>query len=204
MTVVEALQWIGRITAMDRPERRRVLGRFAAFYLTDPMRHSACPFLAGGTCTIYRHRTFACRAYGLWSRAVGQARTRESRHHNKKRMAQWQRYGVELPIGRVVHEIDYCDHVENRSGTGIDDGQLFDLFARICMLDGEFDDLQVRFASAYGSDISFLITALLMGHKKAVLGKFAVIKEMAVKGTTRRLDRMIDCIDAAGFPGGRG
>src|SRR5210317_30272 len=67
MTWVEALQWTGLILEMPTEARTRILQKFLEFYLTNPIRSAGCPFLENGHCGIYESRSFACRAYGLWS-----------------------------------------------------------------------------------------------------------------------------------------
>ncbi len=39
-------------------------------------------------------------------------------------------------------------------------------------------ELKAEFENALHSDFSFLVTALVLGYQKAVLAKYAVIKEM--------------------------
>jgi hypothetical protein len=43
---------------------------------------------------------------------------------------------------------------------------------------------------------SFLIACMVLGLRKAVLGKFAVVKELAQTGKTDRLRKMLDHIDS--------
>jgi hypothetical protein len=52
-------------------------------------------------------------------------------------------------------------------------------------------ELQTKFEAEYHSDFSFLIASLALGYRKAVLGKFAVIKEMVQRGTEERLEQML-------------
>ena len=100
------------IHQMPDPEKVDTIRRFMRFYLTNPVDHSGCPFLDQGVCGIYKFRTFACRAYGLWSRQIGDNRTENSRQGRSALIEQWKRLGLELPAERVEFEIDYCDRVE--------------------------------------------------------------------------------------------
>jgi hypothetical protein len=49
---------------------------------------------------------------------------------------------------------------------------------------------QKAFEEDYHSDFSFLLTALLLCQIKAMLSKFAIIKELAEQRTDRRLQKM--------------
>jgi hypothetical protein len=61
----------------------------------------------------------------------------------------------------------------------------------VYQLDKEQPELQRKFEDEYHSDFSFLISSLLFGHRKAILGKFAVIKEMVQQGTQDHLQTML-------------
>lgn len=194
MTTLEALQWIQVLRALPAGERREKLQRFVEFYFTNPVRLTRCPFLAAeGGCTIYPHRTFACRAYGMWSQKLGRSRTAESRQGKKELRAMWQRFGIELPEDVVEFEIDYCDQVEI-IGPPVTDKKLMAVLQEIYNLDGAFQDLRDKFENEYHSDFSLLITALGLGMKKALLEKFAVVKECLQKGSDQRLQKALDGI----------
>ena len=60
MTFVEALNWIRIVFEAPAAERRRLLRRFIAFYMTSPVAASGCPFLDDtGGCANYPYRSFA-------------------------------------------------------------------------------------------------------------------------------------------------
>lgn len=188
MTGVEALQWVWIIQRMSDPERIVTLRKFVEFYLTNPVRHLGCPFrTAEGACSIYQFRPFACRAYGLWSQKMGRFRTMESQKNKKALRRRWRKFGIELPANLVEFEMDYCDKVQIRPGTSLEDAYLTGILLRIYKLGMSLGRMQERFETEFRSDFSFLIASLALGHKKAVLQKFAVIKELVQKGTDKRL-----------------
>jgi Fe-S-cluster containining protein len=192
MTWLEALQWIGYIQQMPADDRVKMLKRFLKFYLTNPLRSKGCPFLQNGACSIYELRPFACRAYGLWSSEYGSVRTRESRQDRKALRQMWQNFGLELPPQTVESEIDYCDQVRCATETSMSDSQIMDILQQVYGLDQALVELKTKFETEYHSDFSFLIAALALGYRKAVLGKFAVVKEILQQGTDERLQQMLD------------
>ncbi len=191
MTIVEALQWVEEMRAMSDADLAGTLREFVAFYLTNPVRRSGCPFLKEGACCVYEHRPFACRAYGMWSRKMGDARTRENREEKKALLLMWKRYRLDLPPENATFEMDYCDKVHVLSKRPMKDPRLMKTLKRVYDLGDPLNDLRTLFEDEYHSDISFLITSLALGHKKAVLGKFAVVKEIIRLGTDARLEKML-------------
>jgi Fe-S-cluster containining protein len=192
MTMLEALQWIECIQAMSETDMTSTLRRFVAFYLTNPARLTGCPFRDDGACSIYRYRTFGCRSYGLWSQEMGKSRTRESRKGKKALRKMWKKYGIELPARIVEFEIDYCDKVQVRPGKPVDDEVIMDLLTRVYYLGRPLGHLQSQFEEAYHSDFSFLLTSLAFGMRKALLLKFAVIKEIVQEKTDTRLQQELE------------
>jgi Fe-S-cluster containining protein len=191
MTWMEALQWTGLIQDMSADARTQILQKFLEFYLTRPIRPAGCPFLENGACGIYELRPFACRAYGLWSPEFGKVRTQKSRQDRKALLQLWQKFGLKLPPQTVEFEIDYCDKVHCATEKSMSDGQLMDILQQIYGLDQALAELQAKFEAEYHSDFSFLISSLALGYRKAVLGKFAVIKEIVQLGTEERLEQML-------------
>jgi Fe-S-cluster containining protein len=194
MTWMEALQWSKAIQQMSADARTRILQKFLEFYLTNPIRPAGCPFLENGACCNYELRPFACRAYGLWGPEFGKVRTQKSRQDRKALLQMWLKFGLKLPPGMVEFEIDYCDKVRCATEKRMSDSQLMDVLQQIYGLDQALPDLQTKFEVEYHSDFSFLIASLVLGYRKAVLGKFAVIKEMVKQGTEKRLEQMLDRI----------
>ena len=196
MTWMEAVQWIRLIQEMPADARTKILKKFLAFYLTNPLRSAGCPFLENGACGIYESRPFACRAYGLWTPEFGKVRTQKSRQDRKALLQMWQKFGLELPLQTVEFEIDYCDQVFCTTEKSMSDSQLMDILQQIYELDQGLAELQTKFEAEYHSDFSFLIASLALGYRKAVLGKFAVIKEMVQQGTEERLEQMLGKVTA--------
>lgn len=194
MTTLEALQWVKVLRDLPDDEFTEKLRTFVEFYFSNPARLIGCPFLNDGGCSIYDYRTFGCRAYGLWSQELGNVRTTESRNQKKTLGAMWKRFGVDLPANVVEFEIDYCDKVDTVSGEDVTDAELMDVLQQIYDLDQPFKELQAKFENEYHSDFSFLITALALGMKKAILEKFAVIKEIIQKGSEDRLKKTLEKI----------
>lgn len=197
MTALEALGWLGLIIEMPGKQRADAVRRFVAFYLTNPVRHAGCPLLMDGRCTAYAQRTFACRAYGLWSQRIGRQRTADNRKNKQALLKAWEKFGVPLPVDQVVHEMDYCDRVRSRSMKPFADDQIMTCLESVYKLSCRQDNLQGRFESEYHSDFSFLVAALVLGQKKAVLGKFAVIKEMVRSGSENRLAKMLQKVETS-------
>jgi len=194
MTLMEALQWFRVMQQLPDAERAALIRKFIEFYLTNPIRHMGCPFLSEGHCGIYEFRSFACRAYGLWSNTMGQERTQQSREGKMKLVKMWQRHGIELAPEAIAAEMDYCDQVGCKADIKISDNRLMAVLQEIYLLDEELADLQTKFENEYYSDFSFLITSLALSTKKAVLGKFAVIKELSRSGTDKRLKNLLSQI----------
>jgi Fe-S-cluster containining protein len=195
VTLLEALQWVRVIQEMPPAQKREILSRFIRFYLTNPVRQSGCPFLEERTCTNYRFRAFACRAYGLWSRPMGDDRTQKNRLEQKILLDMWREIGLKLPQETVEYEIDYCNEVECLSDTAITDNQLLAILERVYRMDQHFSELQEKFEGTYHSDFSFLIACLILGFRKAVLGKFWIIKEIINQSCTRRLENLLDNVN---------
>lgn len=192
MTMLEALQWVERMLTMSEADLTSTLQRFVSFYLTNPARLTGCPFRDDGACSIYKYRTFGCRSYGLWSQEMGRSRTRESRKGKKALREMWKRYGIDLPAHNVEFEIDYCNRVQLRSGNPIGDEAIMDLLTRVYHLGKPLGHLQSQFEEAYHSDFSFLLTSLVFGMRKALLLKFAVIKEIVQEKTDTRLQQALE------------
>jgi hypothetical protein len=73
-----------------------------------------------------------------------------------------------------------------------------DVLQTIYLLDNELAYLQTKFENEYYSDFSFLVASLALSTKKAVLGKFAVIKELSRSGTDQRLKNLLSQIKPVG------
>ena len=191
MTVLEALSWIGAITELPPDERTALLQKFVYFYLTNPIRRPGCPFRREGSCTIYPKRPFACRAYGLWSQENGAEQTQNNREVQEKMLEMWKQFGVTIPEECLITEMDYCSEVTTRTPSSISDNDLLKVLEEVYLLSAPVAGLQQSFENEYQSDFSFLISSLMLGQKKAFLGKYAVIKEMVTKGSETRLEKLL-------------
>jgi Fe-S-cluster containining protein len=191
VTLLEALQWIHIIQEMPPTQKRETLSQFIRFYLTNPVRQTGCPFLQRQACMNYRFRAFACRAYGLWSRPMGAERTQKNRQEQKMLLDMWKEIGLEIPAEMMESEIDYCRQVECLSDPSITDNQLLAILEKVYRLDQHFSELRKKFEDTYHSDFSFLIACLMLGFRKAVLGKFGIIKEIINQGCTHRLENLL-------------
>jgi len=200
MTALEALQWIKLIHSMSHSRQATAMGNFVAFYLTNPARLTGCPFREDGACSVYPYRTFGCRSYGLWSREMGRTRTQQSRNSKKALRKMWKSFGIEIPAGMLESEMDYCDKVQHISGKSMGDDKIMDLLMRVYHLGKSLGDLQTRFEEEYHSDFSFLLTSLVFGMRKALLLKFAVIKEIAQEKTDTRLQEALEKVSPGVLP----
>ena len=192
MTGIEALQWFDLIGNLPGRQKNAIIQKFVTFYLTNPIHSSSCPFLENGSCSIYEFRTFACRAYGIWSRKFGDTRTRQNREERKMLRLRWKNCGVILPVEMVESEIEYCDSVRCLSANSPSDAQIMNILEKVYRLDQRIPDLGQQFEVMCHSDFSLWVACLVFGQRKAVLGKFAVIKEIVQKGTDERLQEMIE------------
>jgi Fe-S-cluster containining protein len=199
MTLMEALHWFRVMQQTPAADRMALTHKFVEFYLTNPIRHIGCPFLSKGHCGIYEYRTFACRAYGLWSKSMGQERTQQSREGKMILVKMWQRYGIEIDTEAITDEMDYCGRVGCESDLIISDKRLMAILQEIYLLDNELTGLHNKFENEYYSDFSFLFTSLALGTKKSILGKFAVIKELSREGTDKRLKNLLSQIKLDGI-----
>ena len=196
MTTLEALGWIRLLLELSDEELTEKLRKFVEFYFRNPVQLSGCPFLEEGGCTVYESRTFGCRAYGLWSQKLGNMRTRESRKEKKALRQMWKRFGIELPADIIEFELDYCDKVETLSDSPPSDDDLMELLQQVYDMDASLKELQEKFENEYHSDFSLLMAALTLGMKKALLEKFAVVKEIVQNGTDTRLQKTLKSISS--------
>ena len=194
MTWIEALRWMDTLKKMPEPARGVMLQKFVEFYLTTPIRRGGCPFLLDGSCSIYDVRPFACRAYGLWSIKTGGRRTEENRRSRHHLLKLWEQYGVKVPAAQIEFEIDYCDKVYCHAEESVTDNQLMEILRQVYDLDQILPGLQKKFETEYHSDVSFLMASLTLGYRKAILGKFAVVKEIVQQGTDTRLRQMLKTV----------
>lgn len=191
MTFAEALQWVEVLRRQPPALRADSLRRFIEFYATCPLHRGGCPFLDEGRCSVYAQRPFACRAYGLWSMETGRRRTLENRASREVLIRQWKQYGVELPAEKAQVEMNYCTQVKRHPSGVAADEALMAVLAEVYDLDRSFQPLSIQFENHYHSDFSFLLAGLMLGDRKAVLGKFAVIKDLVRRQPDGRLEALL-------------
>jgi hypothetical protein len=107
----------------------------------------------------------------------------------------WKRFGIVIPEAWVPREIDYCRQVVCTS-TGVSDADLMEVLQTLYRLDDHLPQLKARFEKEVHSDFSFLTAAVVLGYQKAVLGKYAVIKEIVQE---RKEDRLNAFLQSAVF-----
>jgi Fe-S-cluster containining protein len=197
MTTMEALRWFKLLIDLPDEKLTEKLREFVRFYFSNPVRLTGCPFLEnGGGCSIYPQRTFACRAYGIWSQKMGRGRTRESRKDKENLRAMWKQFGIELPKEIVDFEIDYCDKVELVGVKSFNDKKIMKLLQQAYDMDQTVVELQTKFENEYHSDFSLLMASLALGMKKALLEKLTVVKECVQEGGETRLQKLLEQVTA--------
>jgi Fe-S-cluster containining protein len=194
MTLIEALQWLGAIWRESHITRQAIVEKFVGFYLQTPFFSVGCPFLVNGTCGRYEIRPFACRAYGLWSQEVGIERTRQNAEVRKVHLDLWKRFGIVPSGGTLPQEMEYCTQVSCRTEKGVTDQLLMKTLEMIYHLDESFPVLREKFEKEYFSDFSFLVASAALGQKKAILGKYASVKEMLLLGKKERYWEIMEMI----------
>jgi hypothetical protein len=197
MTFLEALHWIGVLKQMPEPALTATIRDFVYFYLTNPVHQPGCPFRKNGACCAYASRTFACRAYGLWSQKTGNERTAASREARASLRRMWRQFRIELPAACGEAEMPYCDKVDACTPDRVSDEKLLDILKSLYRLSKPLAALQNVFEETYQSDVSFLVSALALGHRKAVLGKYAVIKEIVNNNSEERLQKTLSMVTPA-------
>jgi Fe-S-cluster containining protein len=194
-TLIEAFQWLAVIRQHSHPEE--LLRRFAAHFLTNPVRRNGCPFLDKGRCTNYPQRSFACRAYGLWSHRTGAERTAESKAAKRQLAAQWARMGIHIAEQSIAWEPDYCTGVTACTDRPPTDQRLLAILGKIYALDGRLPELKSWYEQSCHSDFSFFIACLLWGQRKATLAKLTVIRELTSLSCQDKLERLLGQVTAA-------
>ena len=191
MTLVEALPVMRRLGEMANDMRKRLIQRIIEYFFLNPVEITSCPFLEGQECLIYPDRFFGCRSYGLWSRSYYETIAARDRKAKKHFQEQWKRLGVCLPKKVVDFKVPYCPYVETNDPAGIDDKMLLQASDTIEAISAGFSDRHQSFAQRYFSDLSFLLSALMFGYKKAVQMKFALVREIVHTNNRTKLDIII-------------
>jgi hypothetical protein len=192
MTLIEALAAMQLLVETDAPLRHQLTRNIVRYFFTNPALITSCPFLHDHDCLVYRSRFFGCRAYGLWSQDYYDSIADRSRRTKKTVQLQWHKLGVSLPPEVVEFQVPYCRHVETVGEGFLDDEKLARVSDMIESLSEQCDHRHQEFNREYFTDLSFLVTSLIFGVTAAVQLKFAVVRDMTIKGDRTRLDKVIN------------
>lgn len=127
---------------------------------------------------------------------MGNEQTQNNRESRKGMLDMWKQFGVILPEECLISEMDYCKEVTTREPASVSDNGLLKVLEEVYLLSTPIADLQQSFENIYQSDVSFLIASLILGQKKAFLGKYAVVKEIVTKGTETRLNKFLTAVSS--------
>lgn len=203
MTFVETLAIFRRVVAMESVERLAFLMKISRYFFLNAAQITACPFLDDQTCRVYQDRFFGCRAYGLWSSAHYHKIATGSQTTKRYFQKQWLQLGVRLPRAVVNFQMPYCLDVQTVEGVDLNDAALVHIADALESVSRQFSEAHQVFQQNYFSDFSFLVAALLFGHRRAVQIKFDVVKEFLDTGNAKKLDRILKgavdpCVQPAG------
>ena len=192
MTFVEAGVIMKQIELLNRDDRNELLRKIMAYYFLNPVMILGCPFLEGKNCCIYQDRPFGCRAYGLWSFGHYRRRQEQGLSGKKQVRRSWEQLGVILPKAVTAFSLPYCRSVRPLPGVDLDDRGLVDLENEIQSLDRNLPVPAREFSKRYYNDLSFLVTADLIGYDSALRNKVAIVKEYLAAGTSPGLEYLLD------------
>jgi Fe-S-cluster containining protein len=192
MTLIEALAALQQVKSFPPPLRRQITQKLVRYFILNAVEISACPFLQGAECRIYKDRFLGCRAYGLWSPEHYEAIATGSRQAKKNLHQQWQALGVTLPPDVTEHCVPYCPDVHVIGDVKINDALLLKTADRIETLSGNLNRRHQSFQTTYFKDLSFLVTSLLLGLTQAVRLKFTIVRDILSTGDRTGLNHIID------------
>ena len=110
---------------------------------------------------------------------------------------------MRLPRAVVDFQIPYCLDVQTVEGVDLNDAALIHIADALESVSRQFSEAHQVFQQSYFSDFSFLVAALLFGHRPVVQIKFEVVKEFLDTGNAKKLDRILKgvvdpCMQPAG------
>lgn len=114
---VEYLNLLHLLAQLPRPPREALLDRaFGELFFSWIDAQRTCIFLESSHCTIYDHRPFACRLFGLAApenpeRAEAQARLAARREAERLRL-----FGIEIPEAVIQRSLVSCGRVRDGRG----------------------------------------------------------------------------------------
>lgn len=192
MTLIEALAILEQMAGMNSDKRLALLKKISSYFFLNAARISSCPFLDGNNCQVYEDRFFGCRSYGLWSPAHYHKVAARSQAAKKYLQKQWQALDVTLPQAVIDFQVPYCLDVQTVENVDLNDTDLVEMAAAVESISLHFADAHQSFRQNYFADFSFLVTAMLYGHRQAVQIKFDLIKDFVHTGKRKNLNRILD------------
>lgn len=191
MTLAEALAGIRRVSDMTPARRRHLTQNITRYFFLNPVEIVSCPFLDRTDCLIYDDRFLGCRTYGLWSQPYYATLGQQSRQSKKQLQKQWNKLGVSLPQTIIDFEAPYCADVEIVGPTSIDDDALLQVADAVTVISARFSPWHQLFGQGYFSDLSFLLTSLVIGFREAIQMKFSIVSEILNTGNRTKLDNLV-------------
>jgi Fe-S-cluster containining protein len=192
MGLIEALRLMADFDGMTDDRRQALILKCVEYFFLNPVRIMGCPFLEGIDCLVYANRPFGCRAYGLWSPSFYRRRQESAARSKKAVVRAWTSLGVTLPRAVADHRPRYCREVKTVSGPAPDDAAIEAVNLRIQTLDESLGHSSRVFAQTYASDLSFLLTADLLGFEAALQHKVTVVREYLDRGESAGLAYLLD------------
>jgi len=200
VTLLEAVSAFRQLAAMPASRRLPILKRTAGYFFANPVEMIGCPFLDDRECAIYEHRFFGCRAYGLWSASYYEHISTRDREAKIRLQQQWEKCGVSLPSEIISFRQPYCTDVTAAEASCVDDDHLESVADGIHALSARFSPWHRPFRHVYFSDLSFLLTAAVMGIPDAVQSKLRIVRGIVATGDRTELDliteRLPDVFDS--------
>jgi Fe-S-cluster containining protein len=190
-SLAEVLAALAGIQEFPTDRRLSLLQKALRYFLTNPLEITSCPFLEGRDCLIYESRFFGCRAYGLWSPEEYARRAEANRQAKRNLGDQWLRLGLRLPAAVIDFRVPYCREVEMIDPGPREDRGLLALEVAIEEIAERLGPASDRFRNLYCSDLSFLLTGLLLSIPEAVRLKFAVVREGIETGGRQKLEEAL-------------
>jgi len=192
MSLIEAGLLFGPLASEPPDSLRRLVRRIVEYFFLNPVRLMGCPFLDDQACLVYPDRPFGCRAYGLWSPRAYRRLVEAGRKSQKEVQKAWASLGVTLPRAVVNHRPVYCRFVTTLNGAEVDDRLLGEVQGRVQELDRRLGRPAGEFSQKYHHDLSFLLTASLLGYEHSLRNKVAVVREHLDHGRSSVLDYLIN------------
>jgi hypothetical protein len=142
--------------------------------------------------TRCQRKTYCCSMLPEHYRNVA-ARSREAKKYLQQ---QWQALDVTLPRAAIDFEVPYCLDVQTLENVVLNDVDMVKMAAAVESISLNFAEAHQSFRQNSYADFSFLVAAMLYGHRRAVQIKFDVVKEFVHSDQRKKLNRILDeCVD---------